>query len=65
MYKFSKNHVFSSVRKHYCALGLELELAFVRVRAHGLDLGLGLGLAVIHFRSNVFSSKCSRISTAL
>jgi len=41
-----KNDVISLVRKHYRALGLGLEL--------------GLGLAEIRFRSNVFSSKCSR-----
>jgi len=40
------------VLKCYCGLGLGL----------GLDLGLGLelGLAEICFRSNLFSSKCSR-----
>jgi len=43
---FSKNDVISSVRKHYCVLGF----------------GFGLGLAKIRFRSNVFSSKCSRFT---
>jgi len=33
-----KNDVISSVRKHYCAVGLELGLEL------GLGLGLGLGL---------------------
>jgi len=46
----SKNDVISSVRKHYCALGIGLEFV----------LGLRLGLAEIRFWSNVFSSKCSR-----
>jgi len=50
LYTFSKNDVISLVRKRYCALGLRLQLG----------LGLGLGLAEIRFRSNVFSSKCSR-----
>jgi len=47
-----KKNDISSVRKHYCALGLRF----------GLEIGLGieLGLAEIRFWSNVFSSLCSR-----
>jgi len=41
---FSKNHVISSARKHYSALGLDP----------------GRGVSGKRFRSNVFSSKCSR-----
>jgi len=48
----SKNDVISSIRKHYCALGL------------GFVLGIGLGLAEIRFRSNMSSSKCRRTQTA-
>jgi len=39
LYTWSKNDVISSVRKHYCALGLGLELGLV------LELGQELGLA--------------------
>jgi len=46
LYTFLKNDVISSVRKHYCALELEVEL--------------GLVLAEIRFRSNMFLSKYSR-----
>jgi len=45
MHSFSKNSVISSVRKHYCALDLELWLELEL----GLRLGLGLGLAEIRF----------------
>jgi len=41
-------HYVEKMTKHYCALGI------------GLELGFGLELAEICFRSNVFSSKCSR-----
>jgi len=53
---FLQNDVVLSVQKYNCDLGLEFALWLWL----GLHLGLGLGLAEIRFRSNVFSSKCSR-----
>jgi len=53
LYTFSKNDVISCQSENItgiCTLELGLELW----------LGLGLEFAEIRFRSNVFSSKCSR-----